>query len=67
MGRIDGEKHPREDEFFSSELRRQHGGAGGGISNKGLYQMAMYAGLVVFTTLGWRILAELGRIRRRLT
>ena len=41
--------------------------SGGGSRSTGLYQMAMYAGLVVFTTLGWRILAELGRIRRRLT
>jgi hypothetical protein len=67
---VNDRPHPRSGDWLSGTA---HGvgnwprtGGGGPPRNPGLYQLSMMAGLLIFTALGWRIVAELGRIRRAL-
>lgn len=58
---IDGRRHPKGESWSK---RSGGGGRGGRPQDWNAYQLSMFAGLVVFTALGWRTAAELGRIRR---
>ncbi|MGH9247925.1 MAG: hypothetical protein ACRD0W_00170 [Acidimicrobiales bacterium] len=78
---VDGQPHPKGDEWFKKPLSDREadallnlvrGGGGGGGSTRSTggwnpYQLSMMAGLLIFTALGSRILAELARIRRKLS
>ncbi|MGH6691096.1 MAG: hypothetical protein ACREF4_10520 [Gammaproteobacteria bacterium] len=78
MGGANDRPHPRGEDWnrplTDKELERLYrmasstsSGSGGSTRNPGAYQLSMMAGLLIFTVLGSRILAELARIRRKLS
>jgi hypothetical protein len=66
-GDTEDERRRRLEERAMRNYREAMTGGGGGSRSPGPYHLSMYAGLVTFTALGWRIAVELGRIRKRLT
>ena len=59
---------PLSDRELDALGKLARGGGGGGSSRSGgLYQTAMLAMIPIVVLLGWRIVSELGHIRRALT